>query len=122
MDLVKSPGGPPRKYVGQMGLYGLGYLREGFPVTRVALLAWPRTGSTLSGLFVWEHAMDEQMAQLLHEIADDTTRRKQAAAAVTAGTLRWDAVDRAPDHHECFFCPFYRPGPEDGVGCPGTVA
>jgi hypothetical protein len=129
MDIVKSPGGPPRKYVGQLGLYGLGYMQEGLPVRRIALLAWPRTGSSLSGLYVWEHAMDAQMAQLLHEIADDTVRRKRLAAAIAAAPAyaqgpMWAQVERTPDHHECYFCSFYRPnqdGPDDGVGCPGTV-
>lgn len=127
MDKVKSPGGPPRKYVGQLGLYGLGNLREGLAVHRVALLAWPRTKSDLSGLYVWEHAMDTQMAQLLHEIADDTTRRKRYAAAILAAPEyqragMWASVPREPDATECYFCPFYRPGTADGVGCPGTVA
>lgn len=122
MEQVKSVGGPPRKYVAQLGLYGLGYLREGYPVTRVALLAWPRTGSSLGGLYVWEHAMDAQMAGLLEEVARDTKRRHAQAAAVAAGQLRWSDVPREPDHHECYFCIFYRPGTDDGVGCPGTVA
>jgi hypothetical protein len=128
MDIVKSVAGPPRKYVGQLGLYGLGYLREGLPVRRIALLAWPRTKSDLSGLYVWEHAMDAQMAQLLHEIADDTARRKAYAAAILAAPA-WQqagmlaAVPREPDHHECYFCIFYRPNQQDdGVGCPGTVS
>jgi hypothetical protein len=122
MDTVKSPAGPPRKYQAQLGIYGLGEMAAGRPVKRVALFAWPRTGSSLAGLYVWEHAMDAQMAQLLYEVADDTKRRKAQAAAVAAGQARWSDVPREPDHHECYFCPFYRPGVEDGVGCPGTVS
>lgn len=130
LDQVKSVAGPPRKYVGQLGLYSLGYLREGLPVHRFALLAWPRTKSSLNDLYVWEHAMDAQVAQLLHEIADDTVRRKRLAAAILAAPAYAHGpmlaqVERTPDHHECYFCIFYRPnqeGPDDGVGCPGTVA
>lgn len=122
MDKVKSPAGPPRKYVAQLGLYGLGYMREGFPVKRIGLVAWPRTGSSLSGLYVWEHAMDSEMARILTEVATDTARRKAQAADVTAGRARWADTPRVPSGDECYFCPFYRPNSTDGVGCPGTVA
>jgi hypothetical protein len=36
----------PRKYVVQLLLYGLGYLRMGLPVKRVVLAAYPRTAAT----------------------------------------------------------------------------
>jgi hypothetical protein len=126
MRKVMSADGPPRKYRAQLGIYGLGYLREGFRVDRVALIAWPRTGSSLSGLYVWEQPMDAAMAVLLKEVAADTERRKWYAAAVanaqeTGFGMTLDQVPRTPSHDECYFCPFYRPSASDGIGCPGTV-
>lgn len=79
--------GPPRKYVAQLGLYGLGYMREGLRVDRVALISWPRTSSNLHDLYVWEHPMDGEMAALLTEVADDTARRKWQAQEVLAGKV-----------------------------------
>jgi hypothetical protein len=121
LDKVKSAAGPPRKYVAQLGIYGLGYIREGYRVDRVGLIAWPRTGSSLAGVYVWEHLMDGEMMTLLTQVVADTERRKIQAAEVLAGRPL-DSVPREPSGDECYFCPFYRPNRDDGIGCPGTVA
>lgn len=121
---IQHPNGPPRKYVAQLALYGLGYLRAGLPVQRIAIIAYPRTRSTLYGLYVWEHAFDGDMVKLLGEVFEDTDRRKLLAAKVSVGRMRLDEVPRTPSHDECFFCPAYRPqAGHDGslIGCPGTV-
>lgn len=127
MAKLQSPTGPPRKYVGQIGLYGLGYLRKGLPVERAVLLAWPRTSSRLDDLYVWETAFDDRMVALIAEILADTKRRKENAANIATRFAREDQpaaladVPRAPSGDECFFCPFYRPEAVDGgPGCPGT--
>ncbi len=120
MAKVRSANGPPRKYVAQLALYGFGYLREGFRVDRVGVLAYPRTGSSLDGIYVWEHAMDASMAELLAEVFSDMKRRRGMAAEIEAGQLRLEHVPTTPSQDECFFCPFYRPSASvDGVGCDG---
>lgn len=126
MQKVRSTAGPPRKYRAQLGTYGLGYMREGFRVDRVALIAWPRTGSSLHELYVWEQPMDAAMAMLLREVAADTERRKWYANMISARpeveqSAHLEQVPRTPSHDECYFCPFYRPSATDGIGCPGTV-
>lgn len=121
LEKVKSAAGPPRKYVAQLGTYGLGYINAGRRVDRVYLIAWPRTGSSLSETYVWEHLMDGEMMALLTEVVTDTQRRKQYAQQVAAGMPIAD-VPRVPSGDECYFCPFYRPNKDDGIGCPGTVA
>jgi len=113
----------PRKYRRQLLLYGLGNIRAGRPVTRVALIAYPRTRSSLDGLYVWETPFD---AEAVAEIADtfaETSRRHQLAAEVAAGRMTLEQVSRTPVRDECYFCPFYRPegGHGPAVGCPGTV-
>lgn len=123
MDKVKSPAGPPRKYQAQLGMYGLGYIREGFRVDRVALIALPRTGSTLAGTFVWEKPFVE-LLPLLEEVWTDTARRKAMAQGIVQGqgvpgAMTLADVPMAPDSQECYFCPFYRPYAQEGVGCPG---
>lgn len=123
MKKLRSAGGPPRKYVAQMALYAVGYMRLGLRVDRTALIAWPRTGSTLDGLYVHEQAMDQSMFDLVAEVFADTDRRESMAELVAAGAHTIDQVTRAPDGDECHFCPFYRPqsARDGGVGCPGTV-
>jgi len=118
---VRGSGGPPRKYVAQLGLYGLGYMREGFRVDRVAIIAYPRTQSTLDDLYVWESPMDGAMAALLETVLHhDMPRRHAYVAMVRDGGMRVDDVPIAPSQDECYFCPFYRPDADgDSTGCPG---
>lgn len=121
---VRRPEGPSRKYRRQLYLYGLGFLRQGLPVTRVAILAYPRTRSTLDELYVWEHAFDDTAVAELVDTFTETARRKLQAAQVAAGRLALADVPREPSHDECYFCPVYRPGSAhdgSGIGCPGTV-
>lgn len=112
-----------RKYRRQLLLYGLGYIRAGFPVDRVALVAYPRTRSSLDGLYVWETPFDGDAVAELADTFAETSRRKLMAAEVAAGRMSLEQVPRAPIRDECYFCPFYRPegGHGPAVGCPGTV-
>jgi hypothetical protein len=114
----------PRKYRRQLFLYGLGFIRLGLPVKRVAIFAYPRTGSTLDGLYVWEAPFDAAAFAELSDTFAETQRRKAQAAEVLAGRLPLHLVPRTPTSDECYFCPFYRPqaGRDDGPGCPGTVS
>lgn len=115
--------GPPRKYRVQMLLYARGYRRLGLPVKRIVLAAWPRTGSSLDGLFVWEHEITAEDERLLDEVLDRTRVRKSVAELVAAGKVSMTDVPRHPEDDECYFCPFYRPesARDGGNGCPGTV-
>lgn len=116
--------GPGRAYHVQLLLYALGYIRAGYPVESVALVAWPRTGSSLAGLYVWHHAITPADWELVAEVLDQTKTRKDLAALVRAGALTMDQVPRSPSGDECYFCPAYRPesGRDGGPGCPGTTA
>lgn len=124
MAKVRSAAGPPRKYVVQLLLYGLGYRKLGLPVRRVALAAYPRTASTLDGLYVWERPAGPEDTPLLEEVMQQTDIRKQLAAEITAGRMQLEDIPKAPDQDECFFCPFYRPqsARDGGPGCSGTIS
>lgn len=119
--------GATRKYERQLLLYGLGYLRKGFPVRRVGIIAYPRTGSSLDGVYVWERPFDADAVAKLAETFQDMERRKAIAAAIAGSSLadngrhEWAQVPMAPDDDECYFCPFYRPqaARDGGPGCPG---
>lgn len=122
---------PPRKYVVQLLLYGLGYMALGLPVRRVALAAYPRTAASLDGLYVWDRAFADENGQLtsenlalLTQVFDQTSRRRAMADELLAQKLRFEDVPLDPSSDECYFCPFYRPqaAKDSGPGCPGTAA
>lgn len=123
---------PPRKYIVQLLLYGLGYLNLGLPVTRVVLAAYPRTKASLDDMYIWEHATtyDGADGDLLALVFRQTEYRKNWAQHILAGgtpeqqmgRLRDVSADTGEDRDsECYFCPFYRPqASQDGMyGCPG---
>jgi hypothetical protein len=123
MAKVKSAGGPPRKYVVQLLLYGIGYRNLGLPVNRIVLAAYPRTSHTLDGLYVWEREISPQDDALIKEVFEQTDARKRLAAEVTSRRMGFNDVPTSADSDECFFCPFYRPesARDGGPGCPGTT-
>lgn len=129
-SMVKVRKDPPRKYVVQLLLYGLGYARLGLPVTRVALAAYPRTAASLDGLYVWERRFTDETGELapenrelLESVFADTARRKDQAEQIVSGRLTLMQIPASPDADGCYFCVFYRPqsAKDGGPGCPGTV-
>lgn len=122
MSKVRGRSGPPVHYKIQLGLYALGYLRAGYPVDRVGIIAYPRTGSSIHGVYVWERALDAEYMDEIAQCFTDTARRKDYAALVESGALSLDQVPVTPSDDGCYFCPFYRPqSAHDGqAGCPGN--
>lgn len=129
MGKLQGPDGPPRKYRAQIWIYAIACIAAGIPIERVALVAWPRTSSTIEDLYVWSEEMSDDVVALLSAVVEDTARRK-AWAAQLGSYDRWEpaqaeafmrAIPRAPDNSECYFCGFYRPNGKDGTGCPGPV-
>lgn len=120
---VKSPGGPSRKYKVQLILYGAGFRALGLPVRRVVLAAYPRTASTLDGMYVWEHECVPEDETLIAGVLDQMAARKAAAQMIRDGRLNLRQIAAKPDDSECFFCPLYRPQAayDGGAGCPGTL-
>lgn len=114
---VKRPEGPPRKYQVQLLLYGLGFINLGLPVSRVALIAYPRTKSTLDDLYVWERPFDGEAVELLDEVFQQTDLRRAMSELLTQGLINLMDVPATPSQEECYFCPLYRPSGEGG--CPG---
>jgi hypothetical protein len=131
-SLAKVRKNPPRKYVVQLLLYGLGYINLGLPVTRVVLAAYPRTKASLDDMYVWEHVTDYPGADgdLLALVFAQTAQRRAYADWLLeqrdpGAHLREIPADTGEDRDtECYFCPFYRPqAAQDGqYGCPGPDA
>jgi hypothetical protein len=114
---------PPQHYVVQLLLYGRGYRLLGLPVHRVVLAAWPRTGSSVDGLYVWDHPITPDDDALIEEVFARTAIRARVAAQIRAGRIDIGAVPATPDPDSCFFCPLYRPqsARDGGPGCPGAI-
>jgi hypothetical protein len=114
---------PARRYIVQLLLYYKGYLALGLPVRRIVLVAFPRTGSSLSGMYVWEHIPTPEDDLLINETFRRVAIHKQLASEIQQGRMTIDQIPRQPDDEECYFCPFYRPqsARDHGPGCPGTV-
>jgi len=130
-SMAKVRKDPPRKYVVQLLLYGLGYLRLGLPVRRVVLAAYPRTAASLDGLYVWERAFADEHGQLtpenvalLEKVFEQTATRRGYAEEILAQRMRLNDVPATTDADECYFCPFYRPqaARDGGPGCSGSVS
>lgn len=130
-SMAKVRKDPPRKYVVQLLLYGLGYFLMGLPVRRVALAAYPRTAASLDGLYVWDRDFADEAGQMLPDVAEllqvvftQTADRKVLAQRLLSQQIRLEDVPATPDSDECFFCPLYRPqsARDGGPGCPGTVS
>lgn len=129
-SMAKVRKNPPRKYVVQLLLYGLGYIRLGLPVRRVALAAYPRTAASIDGLYVWERAVSDEHgllpenAALIELVYAETARRRGQADQLLAGRIRFEDIPATPDTDECYFCPFFRPqaARDSGPGCPGSAA
>jgi len=129
-SMAKIRKDPPRHYVVQLLLYGLGYRNLGLPVRRIVLAAYPRTAASLAGLYVWERTFSDAAGQLLpenvallEEVFAQTAHRKVLTQQLLEQRISFDDVPIAPDGDVCFFCPFYRPqAARDGqFGCPGTI-
>lgn len=117
MSKIKS-GAIPGRYRKQIHLYGYGYRRLGFEVSRVTLACYPRSGF-LDGLYLHTEAYDEGLALA----ALDRLSQLVAVASIldldVPGNPYWAAIPAKPGP-ECTWCPFWRPGPAaDTSGCPG---
>jgi hypothetical protein len=121
MAKIRSASGPPRHYQTQLLAYARGFRRLGLPVNRVVILAYPRTSSTLDGLYVWERVYTPADDVLLDEVAARLDVRKQWAAAVITGSA--NLMDVPADIEDCHFCEQFRPqsARDGGVGCPGNA-
>jgi hypothetical protein len=111
--------GPSDGYQVQINTYGLGYMRAGYEVEKVALMFLPRAGK-LSDARYFEWPFDPAMAQRAIERVY-TIGRGVLALRQAAGTDEiWDQVPADPSNL-CGWCPFFQRGQlvASSRGCPG---
>ena len=104
--------GPPDVYRVQANLYGLGWVRAGFPVRHVAISFLPRDGE-LRDAYWWQDTFNPVIA------AEALKRLHGIETAIQAlGNQAPAALPTADDY--CGNCPFYKANSTDlSQGCPG---
>ena len=96
MAKLRGANGPPRRYRIQLLLYGQGYAALGLPVRRIVLAAYPRTSSSLDGLWVWEHTPNADDAAQVESTLERVAVLKTIANEVANG-MPINKVPRYPD-------------------------
>lgn len=110
--------GPSEQHKGQVQLYARGLIATGRPVSRVALMAVPRSG-WLRECQIWVDDYRPEVAQAaldrLYAIADQLLAMGE--------TIDFEQVPAEPGQ-ECAYCPWYRggSGSADLSGCAGNVS
>jgi hypothetical protein len=109
------------EYEVQVQLYGKAYEQAGYPVRKVALIFYPRSG--------WLRDTQVWMSDYKPDIANTALDRMYAIAQrlldleVVTNPHRWEQVDATPSNL-CGWCPLYDPNKiletgADDTGCPG---
>jgi len=114
----KDPASIPGYYIDQIHLYGLGHVKAGRRVERVALVFLPRAG-WLSGMYVWSAPFDQAIA----EAALDKVNKVAAGLIyykVTEEPGNWEKIPATPTK-DCTWCPWFNPEVDQAsaAGCPG---
>lgn len=112
-DVRRNGPGPTRE--GQVQLYGMGWIRAGYPVKKVCIVFFPKGEYDPSKRVVWIADYDPEIAQRaldrLDRIEKDVGQgRKPLDFDKTAG-------------HACTYCPFFSSveAEESGTGCSGPL-
>jgi hypothetical protein len=108
--------GPPRKYIIQINLYGLGHENAGRQVKDLALVFLAR-GGRLSDTYVWRDVYRREIAE------EALARLEGIGDMLLDGTAPQDFPAHPSD--DCGFCPWFSSDDAtmgvtaDGFGCPG---
>lgn len=101
--------GPSRTYRVQAHTYGYGASLRGEKIKAVAIVSWPRTGSSLDDLYVWDEDYDPGIARRALQRVDEIGAK--------LGPMEPDGEWSAPrpedfpiDNSDCKYCPFYMRG------------
>lgn len=97
--------GPSKTYRVQVHTYAYGARLRGEKVERVAIIAWPREGSSLDDLYIWEEPYDPTVAaEALKRVDDLKAWSDKMMADGSTGPEVAGAAAIVPD---CTYCPFH---------------
>lgn len=110
--------GPSQTYKTQVQLYGYGYRKLGFPVSRVAI-AFIKRGGMLSDFNLWLAPYDESAALAALERYDELLLKIQDED-LGNNAANWANIEATPTH--CIWCAWWKPDSTDlSTGCQGDV-
>jgi hypothetical protein len=118
----RKAGGPPQEYLWQAHTYGLGWKKLGFPVKKVAISFFPRSG-LIRDTWLWSADYDESIARKALDRKDGllvgmNIAEEQGSLNEFMNLLRRDTTN-------CTWCPFWGgstnpgPSPDPLVSCGG---
>lgn len=114
--------GPSETYRIQGQIYALGAVLAGERVKEVAIVAWPRTESSLDKLYVHVEKFDRKIAEAALQRVERIARKVQGHQADVGQGLYTpiDAAKEFPAGDDCRWCPFHLKGDKRFErGCPG---
>jgi hypothetical protein len=117
--------GPPDHYRVQAHTYALGAVLAGEKVKDVAIVSWPRAGSSLDQMYVWTEPFDRQLAEdairRVENIARETHRKRDEPRP--PGLPQYTPLEVAKTFEtgdDCRYCPFHQKTDKAMErGCPG---
>ncbi len=118
--------GPSEHYRVQIHVYAYGAILAGEKVKDVAIIGWPRAGSSLDQLFVWTEPYDRKIAEdalaRVGRIAQEANQKRQPLhpdGQWSAGRPL-EVAREFPVGDDCKYCPFSLPKDKNMErGCPG---
>jgi len=123
LDKLKTEG-PSRTYRVQLHTYALGATMMGEKIEKVVLVAWPRQGSSLDDLYVWEEDFNPELARKALRRVDDIGAQLKGCTDTYGlhndgcGCPDTEAIAYSlpMDNSDCRFCPFYMRGAVNSEG------
>lgn len=110
--------GPAPAYRVQVHACGAGLKQLGLPVETVAIAFYPR-GHDIADLHVWDEPYDENV------VTEALTRHDHLIELICELDVehhpdRYQIIPKTPSRL-CHYCPWWKGGPDTGIGCPGNT-
>lgn len=112
--------GPKPVYRVQIHTYAYGAAQRGEKVDQVAIVGWPRQGTTLEEMFVWSEPYDESIAVAALKRVQEIGERVDRGYAIPIGDA--EIAKSFAIAKDCNWCSFHLPGADDlKDGCNGKA-
>lgn len=111
--------GPSKEYFVQVQAYGVGATNLGLPVEKVSIAFYPRFDELRRALYVWTGPFQP-------EVVDKALNRLSIIRELVRqlnpfGDPRQFLKIKSVPSENCRFCPWFRPGDNSGMTCPGNT-
>jgi len=111
--------GPKTGYRVQGHAYGLGMVRQGYEVDLIAIALYPRHNYLTKSMYVWSEPFNPSIVYKALERLEIIAQLVKLLNPL-GDPIRFTEFRKFPSD-ECQYCPWFRPGQDSGVTCPGNV-